>query len=298
MVRTAPDRKAPAFRHTLAAGVLVLVLTLSLAALPAVQARGEVTIGWIPWDEDIAVTYLWKALLEERGYTVNLVQLDVAPIFAGLATGDIDLFLDSWLPVTHGTYWERFGDEIDHLGVWYDQAVLGLAVPSYVPIDSLAELKDHARQFNRTVVGIDAGAGLMRITREEIMPAYGIGDWQLLEGSTPAMLAELDRAISRGEWTVVTLWSPHWAFATYDIKYLEDPNQIWPPAEEIAVLARRGLGEEDPELVRWMGNFTMDDMALGTLENEINANPNDPEAAVRAWLSDPAHRALTDRWFE
>ncbi|BAS26971.1 glycine betaine ABC transporter substrate-binding protein [Limnochorda pilosa] len=286
------------WRHALAAAVLLAALVAALAGPAAAQAEGELTIGWIPWDEDIAATYLWKTLLEEQGYSVNLVQLDVAPLFAGLAAGNVDVFLDSWLPVTHGTYWERFGEEIDDLGVWYDQAVLGLAVPSYVPVDSLDDLAANAARFGRRIVGIDAGAGLMRITRNDIMPAYGLADWQLLEGSTPAMLAELDRAISRKEWTVVTLWSPHWAFAAHDIKYLKDPKGIWPPAEEIHVLARKGFAGEFPDVARWLGAFKMGDMPLGTLEALIKEQSDAPEAAVRAWLEGPEHRALVDGWIQ
>src|SRR4051812_41183075 len=60
------------------------------------------------WDEDAAATYMWKELLEQRGYTVNVQELDIASTFTGVANGQIDLYLDAWLPVTHGTYWKRF----------------------------------------------------------------------------------------------------------------------------------------------------------------------------------------------
>jgi glycine betaine/proline transport system substrate-binding protein len=39
------------------------------------------------WDEDVAASNLWKALLEERGYTVNLQELDIASTFTGVANG-------------------------------------------------------------------------------------------------------------------------------------------------------------------------------------------------------------------
>src|SRR3546814_16582001 len=42
------------------------------------ESGGSVTIGYIPWDEDIAVTYLWQHVLEENGLDVTLEQLDVA----------------------------------------------------------------------------------------------------------------------------------------------------------------------------------------------------------------------------
>src|SRR5699024_8594148 len=57
----------------------------------------SVTIGMAAgWDEDIAVSHLWKYVLEEKGYDVTLKELDVAPVFIGVAKGDLDLFFDTW----------------------------------------------------------------------------------------------------------------------------------------------------------------------------------------------------------
>src|SRR3546814_14555951 len=77
------------------------------------ESGGSVTIGYIPWDEDIAVTYLWQHVLEENGFDVTLEQLDVAPNFVGVAEGDLDLFFDTWLPLTHEDYWTQYGDQVD-----------------------------------------------------------------------------------------------------------------------------------------------------------------------------------------
>ena len=54
-----------------------------------------IEIGWIAWDEDIAVTHLWDALLTEQGYEVEQTQLEVGPIYGGVQhTGhDANLFI-------------------------------------------------------------------------------------------------------------------------------------------------------------------------------------------------------------
>ncbi|CAM5728547.1 glycine/betaine ABC transporter permease [Streptomyces badius] len=41
------------------------------------ERKRPVEVAWFPWEEDIAATYLWKAVLEERGYKINLKQFDV-----------------------------------------------------------------------------------------------------------------------------------------------------------------------------------------------------------------------------
>lgn len=258
-----------------------------------------IQIGWIPWDEDVAVTFLWKNILEENGYTVELTQLDVAPVYEGLAAGDLDLFLDAWLPTTHEDYWAEHGDDLEDLGIWYDNGTLNIAVPSYVEAETIGDLAGMADTFGGEIIGIEPGAGLMRITREEAMPTYGLEeDYTLVEGSTPAMLAELERALEDEEPVVVTLWHPHWAYSAYDIKDLEDPEGAMGEAEELHALARSGFGEECPEVAGWIGNFEMDDASLASLEelviNEYGSG-SEPEA-VEEWLSDSANQELVDEW--
>lgn len=108
------------------------------------EGEGDISIGWIAWDEDIAVTHLWEKILTDQGYTVEQEgPLEVGPLYSGLAGGDFDLFLDGWLPDTHAAEWEEFGDDIEELGAWNEEATLHVTVPEYVPIDSIEELKDH-----------------------------------------------------------------------------------------------------------------------------------------------------------
>jgi len=247
----------------------------------------ELTIGYIPWDEDIAVTYLWEHVLEEEGYDVEVQQLDVAPTFAGLAQGDIDLFFDTWLPVTHEDYWEQYGDQIEDLGVWYDNAKLTIAVPDYVDAQSIGDLQGMGDTFDGTITGIESGAGLTRVTQEEAMPTYGLDEYQLRTSSTTAMLAELQKATEAQEPIVVTLWRPHWAYAAYPIRDLEDPEGAMGDAEEIHVVGREGFSEDFGDLAGWLENFTMDDEQLGDLEKLVlQDNPDDPAAGVDQWVAD------------
>lgn len=267
----------------------------------ALPGEGQtVRIGWITWDEDVAVTFLWKEILEEQGYTVELTQGDVAPIYSGVAEGDLDLFLDAWLPQTHVDYWEQFGDQLEDLGVWYDQGTLNIAVPTYVEdIETIGDLAGNADMFGGEIIGIEPGAGLMRTTREEAMPTYGLEDeYRLVEGSTPAMLAELERATNDEEPIVVTLWHPHWAYSAFPIKDLEDPEGAMGDAEQLHALGRTGFSEDFPTLAEWLGNFELPDEALASLEQLVINEYDDGEEqeAVQEWLSDPENQELVDSW--
>ena len=139
-------------------------------------AGRTVRIGLIPWDEAIVVTALWESLLEDAGFTVEVTDVDAGILFQGLADGDIDVFFDAWLPVTHQDYWEEHGDDLEQIGRWYEgEAVLTIAVPSYMEdVNSIADLKGRADEFGGQIIGIEPGAGLMRVTKEEAMPAYDL----------------------------------------------------------------------------------------------------------------------------
>lgn len=268
-------------------------------AAPGDAACDEVSIGWIPWDEDIAVTYLWAALLDEQGVETDLTQLDVGPVFAGVAAGDLDLFLDAWLPNTHEDYWEEYGDDMESLAIWYDEGTLEITVPAYLEdINSIADLADNADMFDSQIIGIEPGAGLTRITREEAMPTYGLDDWELLDASTTAMLAELDRAYGAEEPIVVTLWHPHWAYGAFDLKDLEDPEGVMGEAEELHAVARADFSSDCPEVAGWISNFELDTDSLAELTNMVINEYDTEEEGVEAWLSDDDNRALADSWID
>lgn len=260
---------------------------------------GDINIGYIAWDECISTTYLWKNILEGQGYSVTLTQLDVAPTYAGLAAGDLDFFTDAWLPVTHADYWEQYGDQLEDLTIYNAGGTLELTVPAYMTdINSIEDLAGNADMFGGQIIGIEPGAGLTRITREEVMPGYGLDDYTLVEGSTPAMLAELRRAIGDEEPLVVTLWSPHWIYAAEDLKKLEDPQGLFGGNEEMHVVARGDFSADYPDVAAWLGSFTLDDETLAGLALMVidEYGEGQEEAAIEAWLEDPDHQALVDGW--
>jgi glycine betaine/proline transport system substrate-binding protein len=237
------------------------------------------------WDEVVAVSNLFKYVLEQHGYTVDLPTLDVAPIFDGVATGEYDIFFDTWLPNTHKDYWQQYQDRVVDLGVWYDKAPLTIAVPEYMDIDSLADLKAIGDQVDHTITGIDPGAGLSRVTKEDMMPAYGLDDWTLKLSSTAAMLAELKTAIDNKEPIVVTLWRPHWAYSAFPIKDLDDPQGAMGAPDEIHTIASNDFVAANPGLTALLKQFRMDADALGDLENVVlQEHQDDPQAGVEAWV--------------
>jgi glycine betaine/proline transport system substrate-binding protein len=246
----------------------------------------EITIGWIPWEEDIAITNLWHVILEENGFEVTQQQADVAPVFDGVATGEMDLFMDAWLPNTHADYWEQYSEDVEDLGAWLAEAPLTWVVPSYVDdIDSIADLQGNADRFDGTIVGIEPGSGLARISEEEVIPAYGLeGEFEQVTSSTAGMLAELEAAIAAEEPIVVTLWEPHPAYGRFDLKNLEDPENALGDPDEIRTIARTGFSEDFPEVAQALQNMEFDAGTLAELEVIVLEEADDELTGAREWL--------------
>ncbi|MEU0225007.1 ABC transporter permease/substrate binding protein [Streptomyces sp. NPDC006284] len=247
----------------------------------------KVTLGYVPWDEGVASTFLWKEILEQRGYEVEAKQFDAGPLYTSLAQGDIDIVTNSWLPTTHEQYWKKYGDRLDDLGSWYDETSLELTVPAYMKdVDTLADLKGKAGLFGGRITGIESSAGEMALLKDKVTKAYGLDkEYKVVDSSTPAMLAELKRAMSKKEPIVVTLWSPHWAYNDLDLKKLKDPKGAWGEGDGVHTLSRKGFAGDDPTAAKWMKDFTLDEKQLTSLEAEINkAGKGKQQDAVRTWL--------------
>ncbi len=249
-------------------------------------------VGTIGWTEDVAVNALWGHLLGDLGYEYNTTNLEVGALYSGVAGGELDLFMDAWLPATHADYWEEFGEDINDLTTWFEEAPLTWAVPTYVAEDegiaSIADLKGNADLFGGEIVGIEAGAGLTRISKEEVIPTYELGDeYTLVESSTPAMLSELGNAIDAEEPIVVTLWEPHSAYAKWDLTNLEDPENALGDPDEIHMISSQSFPEECPNAAAALQNFDISSEALADLELKIEeAGEGNETEGVEAWISE------------
>ncbi|MEV6644183.1 glycine betaine ABC transporter substrate-binding protein [Amycolatopsis sp. NPDC051371] len=297
-------RNTPKIRRIAALCVAVLS-ALALTACGGREAQSgndqgskSVTIGYINWDEDVALTNLYQAVLENKGYQVKTQLLDVGPIYAGLAKGDVDLFLDAWLPATHEQYWKQYSNQLEDLGTWYDNATLNLAVPNYVQgVDSIADLKAHAADFGGKITGIEASAGETGIVQKNAIPKYGLdGTITLQNSSTTAMLAALDSSIKDKKPIVVTLWHPHWAYSRYQLKDLKDPQGAMGKGEQLHAIGRKSFGTDFPALAKVAKGLKLTDEQLGSLEDLIQQAPRGQEkAAAQKWIDQ--NKAFVDQAF-
>lgn len=249
----------------------------------------ELTIGaFNGWDESFATAHLLKAVLEEEGYTVKVEAYEAAPAFAGVAAGDIDIITDVWMPVTHPQYIDQFGDDMEHMGCWYDSARLALAVNEDSPAQSIEDLPDMADEYGGKIYGIEPGAGLTLATQNKAIPQYGLDQYEFVVSSTPAMLTQVRKATSSNENVVVTLWHPHWAYSSFPMRDLEDPKGAMGDAEILSSAARSGFSADSPRAAQIVKNLTLNDKELSRLEALMmdKYDGEDHDAAIADWLNE------------
>ncbi|MBE8147001.1 glycine betaine ABC transporter substrate-binding protein [Brevibacterium casei] len=253
--------------------------------------KGTITLGFIPsWTDGLSTAYLLENQLTKLGYDVKMETItEAAILYSGLANGDVDIYPSAWPEVTHKQYMDEYGDKLEDLGAYYDNAKLTIAVPSYSNINSIEDLKGKASEFDGKIIGIEPGAGLTAQTKDKMMPEYGLdGEYELVTSSTATMLTELKNKIDKKEEVVVTLWRPFWANSAYDVKDLEDPKGAMGEPEALHFLGTKGFSEKNPEAAEYIKGIKLDDKQYGSLEDMVvNKYGEGKEAeAVAQWIKD------------
>ncbi|UOR11781.1 glycine betaine ABC transporter substrate-binding protein [Halobacillus amylolyticus] len=256
--------------------------------------KGTISIGMNNWAENVAVSNMWKIILEEKGYNVELKQVQKGFLYEALSSGDLDIGMEIWLPNTDKAFYDKYKEDIDWRDTWYEGTKLGIAVPSYMEdVNTIEDLKKQPEKFpDQRIVGIDAGSSIMSFT-EKVLKEYNLDNYTLASSSGPTMMAELKNSMQEEEPIAVTLWKPHYAFAQLDLKFLEDPKNVYGDSEDISYAARLGLEEDQPEVVKWFDNFMMNDQQLGSLMAALN-DAESPEEGAQNWIDN--HQDVIAEW--
>jgi len=314
------------FLRFLVLGCLVGVASMVLAACAAEEpdeeivarraerSRQTVTIVYPEWSSEIASARLFEAVLRERlGYQVRLEAVEVEEMWRRVADGEADALVGAWLPVTHRRYYRRYGDRVEDLGPNLEGAKIGLVVPAafpsfrtdergrtgtpFVTTTLIPELADDVDRFGGRVIGIESGAGVVQ-RAHAALDAYELGDeYRIVESDEERMLQELDRALRARRWVVLTGWTPHWAFERYNLRFLDDPLEVFGGDESIHTMVREGLADELPDAYRLLDRIKYRPQDLERLMLWIREDDGrDPYAQAERWVR--THSEMVDAWVE
>jgi glycine betaine/proline transport system substrate-binding protein len=280
------------------AAILALVMgAITLTGCGGLGQNSGLVLANIGWDENVAVSNLTKALLEdELGYErVDIdTNEDLDATYRRVASGELDAFQDVWLPNQEALL-EQVAEEVEHLDPWFlGETKQGMAVPAYMDVRSIEELNGTDAEF---IWGIEPSSVMNHEVGGEVIPAYGLKQ-KLVAAPTAGMLAEVGHLYAFREDFVFLAWSPHWMNQRYDIRYLKDPEDAQGTTNDPAkcsTIVRGDLREDDPVAYAFIDALELTEEQINGLETVINEE-DDPLAGARRWASE--NRAVIRPWIE
>lgn len=270
-------------RGILGAGVVLAMAINSTLAIA--DSKATLSIGYVDgWSDSVATTHVAAEIIQQKlGYDVKLMPVATGIMWQGVATGKLDMMLSAWLPVTHGEYWTKYQDKVVDYGPNFRDAKIGLIVPEYVKAKSIADLKTDA-SFKQKIVGIDAGSGVMLATDKAVID-YDLTGYSVQASSGAAMISALARAEDKQESIVVTGWVPHWMFAKWKLRFLEDPKAVYGAAETVNSIGSKELAQKSPEVVAFLKKFSWNSKdEIGEVMLAIQ-DGSKPDAAAKDWVA-------------
>ncbi len=244
------------------------------------EEKGTITFAVTPWTSTVPPTKVAGLIIEEMGYTVEETQADVSSTFVGLSRGDLDVFMDSWMPA-HQYQYEEYKDSIEKVSISYKDADSGLVIPTYVEgIEKVSDLKGREDEFGNKIYGIEEGASATKMMRDLIKEADL--DLELVTSSEGGMLAQAQREMSQNNPVIFYGWRPHTMFNKFDIKVIEDDYGYFTPSD-VHVLANKDLKEKAPDVYKFLQNWSipLEDVEAMIVKIE---DGQDPREVAQEWI--------------
>ncbi len=276
--------------------IFAVALTNPVSLASAEDKKGPIKLAWTAWVENEAVMHIAKYIIENKmGYKVEPILAEMGVISAGIKKGDVDAFLEFCPTVYHTDYWSKIAQDSVIAGLFYHPGRQGWAIPDYIPKDKLNTVDDLKKpevreKLGGKIIGIEPGAGLMR-TSKKMIEAYGL-NYELIESSEAAMLTVLKKAIKNKDWIVVTLWTPHYAYASWPLRDLVETKKekIVSVPDSCHIITRKDFGNDYPEIFRFFSRFNWSISEVNKLIYEVGVNKKPMEEAAKEFVENHPKR--------
>lgn len=291
--------KSNLFKSLIAKLVVSTVVAMGVGVGPAFAAE-PVKMAVTNWADVLAVANVAKYALETSlKQPVQFVQADIGIQYQGVARGDLDIMVGGWLPVTHATYYAKYKNDMDDVGIIYTGGKNGWAVPAYVPESELSSISDLSKpdvksKLNGTIDGIEPGGGLMQAS-EKTIKTYDLNGYNLQSSSEAGMLAGVSRAYQSKQWVVATVWSPHWLFQKWQMRYLKDPKGTLGGEEQVHAFASSQFATRFPRADVFFKHFKLTLADVESIEYEGNST-NDYATAAKKFVD--SHPEKLKAWLQ
>lgn len=282
-------------------------LKTTLSTLALIAAAGQaladcdtVRMSDVGWTDITVTTSATKQILTALGYGVDVKILSVPVTYASLDSGDIDVFLGTWLPAqTEALQPYLDKGSIEEITTNLEGTKYTLAVPKYLYDKGLKSYADVAKfkdDLSGKIYGIEPGnegnTYLVSLT-EAGKPFEG---FEVVESSEQGMLAQVKRAYPNGEGVVFLGWEPHPMNANFELEYLPGGEEFFGDEGVVKTVARAGFAAECPNVAKLLTNqkfsLAMENQIMGAILDE----GAEADAAVVDWIK--ANPETITPWLE
>ncbi|MCR8725826.1 choline ABC transporter substrate-binding protein [Frigidibacter sp. ROC022] len=280
-------------------------LAILAAAGPALaEGCDKITFSDVGWTDITATTAATTAILDALGYETDIKVLSVPVTYTSMAGGDIDVFLGNWMPTMEADIAPyREAGTVDTVRANLEGAKYTLATNKAgadLGIKDFADIAKHGDELDDTIYGIEPGNDGNRLIIDMIdSDAFGLKGFSVKESSEQGMLAQVERADSKGEPVVFLGWEPHPMNANFDLTYLTGGDDYFGPnlgGATVMTNTRAGYVDECPNTGKLLENLVFSLQMENEIMGMILDDGMDPADAAKTWLA--AHPDTWKPWLE
>ncbi|NNC22686.1 ABC transporter substrate-binding protein [Salinisphaera sp. USBA-960] len=279
------------------------LMALFLSAFALTSNAQVFRLGVPPWPGVQVKSEVAVEILQILGYQAKQDQLSVPIIFHSLTTDSLDIYLGGWVPQEKNKI-EKYTQQgkIIKLTTNTTDALIGLAVPEYMAkrgVKSMADLKRYADKFDHKIYGIERGSGINKSIQSAIdQDRHDLGDWDLVQTGTGAMLAQVKRAISKKKPVVFFAWRPHWMNVSFNIHYLtvDEPSDIAHSSAAVYTLVSKELPQKAPNVTRFLKQMHVDSTVQSQWVHAYSRENDKLTAVSHNWIKN--NMDVVSQWLD
>jgi glycine betaine/proline transport system substrate-binding protein len=278
--------------------LLATAVAFAFAGSAYAEGCDKVVFSDVGWTDITATTAATSLVLQALGYETETKLLSVPVTYAGLAQGDVDVFLGNWMPTMEADIAPyRDAATVDTVRINLEGAKYTLATNAAGAALGIKDFNDIAAQkdaLGGKIYGIEPGNDGNRLILDMIASGpFGLDGFEIVESSEAGMLSEVANKDGKGEPIVFLGWEPHPMNANFDMTYLtggDDYFGVNLGEATIATNTRAGYVAECANTGKFLQNLVFSLQMENELMNII-AEGADPTDASKTWLA-----ANPDTW--
>ncbi len=288
----------------LTTAVTFAAATSILAGSAFAEGCDKVVFSDVGWTDITATTAATTLILQALGYETETKVLAVPVTYAGLAGGDIDVFLGNWMPTMEADIAAyRDAGTVDTVRTNLEGAKYTLATNEAGAALGITDFNAIAAQkdaLEGKIYGIEPGNDGNRLIIDMIASGpFKLDGFEVVESSEQGMLAEVKKASEDGKPIVFLGWEPHPMNANFKMTYLTGGDEYFGPnlgGATVATNTRAGYVAECPNTGKLLSNLSftlaMENEIMGAILND----GADPADAAKAWLA--ANPTAWEGWLD